>query len=108
MAIQNIFSGALIPLVFFPDWLQALAAVLPFQGMISTPALIYLGKMDAPTTAFMLGFQAVWAVGLIMLGRLVWRGAVSSGDDQWRLSPRGRLHAAAGWSTSTSAASASR
>jgi ABC-2 type transport system permease protein len=75
-AVQNIFSGALIPLVFFPDWLRTLAAVLPFQGMISTPALTYLGKMDAPTTALMLGVQAVWAIGLILLGRLAWRGAV--------------------------------
>ena len=76
VAIQNIFSGALIPLVFFPDWLRAIAAVLPFQGMISTPALTYLGKMDGPTTALMICIQAIWAVGLILLGRLVWRGAV--------------------------------
>ena len=75
VAVQNLFSGARIPLVFFPDWLRAVAAVLPFQGMISTPALIYLGKMDTPTTALMLSVQAMWAVGLIMLGRLVWRSA---------------------------------
>jgi len=75
-AIQNIFSGALIPLVFFPSWLRMVAAVLPFQGLISTPALIYLGnKMDWPTTMLMLAVQAAWAVGLILLGRLAWRGA---------------------------------
>jgi len=67
--------GALIPLVFFPDWLRAMAAVLPFQGMVSTPALVYLGMMDGPTTALMLGVQAFWAIGLILLGRLVWRSA---------------------------------
>jgi ABC-2 type transport system permease protein len=75
-AVQNIFSGALIPLVFFPDWLRAVAAVLPFQSLISTPALTYLGKFDGPTTALMLAVQAGWAVGLIVLGRLVWRRAV--------------------------------
>jgi ABC-2 type transport system permease protein len=75
-AVQNILSGALIPLVFFPDWLRSIAAVLPFQGMISTPALTYLGKLDGPTTALMLGVQAGWAIGLIVLGRLVWRRAV--------------------------------
>lgn len=75
-AIQNIFSGALIPLVFFPGWLQALAAVMPFQGLISTPALTYLGKLDGPTTALMLVVQAGWAVGLMVLGRLAWRRAV--------------------------------
>jgi ABC-2 type transport system permease protein len=75
VAITNLFSGALIPLVFFPDWLRATAAVLPFQGMISTPALTYLGMMDLSTTLIMLGVQAAWAVGLILLGRLVWRSA---------------------------------
>jgi ABC-2 type transport system permease protein len=75
-AIQNIFSGALIPLAFFPAPLQFVAAILPFQGMISTPALIYLGKLDGPTTAVMLLVQLVWAVGLILLGRMVWRRAV--------------------------------
>jgi ABC-2 type transport system permease protein len=78
VAIQNLFSGALIPLVFFPDWLRAIAAVLPFQGLVSTPALTYLGKMDGPTTALMLGIQAVWAFGLLLFGRLLWRGAVKA------------------------------
>ena len=55
---------------------RAIAAVLPFQGMISTPALTYLGKLDGPTTALMLAVQAAWAVGLIVLGRLVWGRAV--------------------------------
>jgi ABC-2 type transport system permease protein len=78
MAVQNIFSGALIPLVFFPDWLRAIASVLPFQGMISTPALTYLGAMDGRTTAFMMVSQAVWAFGLLLFGRLLWRSAVKA------------------------------
>jgi ABC-2 type transport system permease protein len=77
-AIQSIFSGALIPLVFFPDWLRAIASVLPFQSMVSTPALTYLGTMDGPTTALMIGIQAAWAVALLLLGRLVWRSAVKA------------------------------
>lgn len=76
VAIQNIFSGALIPLAFFPDWLRLLSGILPFQAMVSTPALTYLGKFDGPTTALMLGIQAAWAVGLILLGRLLWSRAV--------------------------------
>lgn len=77
-AVQNLFSGALIPLVFFPDWLRGIAAVLPFQSLISTPALTYLGKLDGPNTVLMLAVQVGWAVGLIVLGRLVWRRAVKA------------------------------
>jgi len=75
IAIQNIFSGALIPLVFFPDWLRAVAAILPFQGLVSTPALAYLGMVDMPTTAVLIATQAAWAVALLLLGRMAWRGA---------------------------------
>jgi ABC-2 type transport system permease protein len=77
-AIVNIFSGALIPLVFFPDWLRAVAGVLPFQGLISTPALTYLGHMDGRTTALMIGTQALWAIALLLFGRLLWRSAVKA------------------------------
>jgi ABC-2 type transport system permease protein len=78
IAVQSIFSGALIPLTFFPGWLQSIAAILPFQGTVSTPALIFLGKMDGPTMAVMLAIQAAWAVGLIILGRLIFRRAVKA------------------------------
>jgi ABC-2 type transport system permease protein len=79
VAVQNLFSGALIPLAFFPGWLRTVAAVLPFQGLVSTPALIYLGdKMDGPTTAAMIGVQAFWSVAFLLLGRAIWRGAVKA------------------------------
>ncbi len=52
------------------------ARVLPFPAMISTPALVYLGKLDAPSTAVAIGVQIVWAVGLLILGRLAFRQAV--------------------------------
>jgi ABC-2 type transport system permease protein len=75
-AIQNLFSGALIPLVFFPGWLRSVAAILPFQGLVSTPALTYLGQMDGQTTVFLIGVQAVWVVALLLLGRALWSRAV--------------------------------
>jgi len=58
--------------------LRAIASVLPFQSMVSTPALTYLGTMDGPTTALMIGIQVAWAVALLLLGRLVWRSAVKA------------------------------
>jgi len=76
IAVQGVFSGALIPLAFFPDWLRAISAVLPFQGTVSTPALIYLGKVDGTAMLAMVAVQAAWAVGLIVLGRLIFRRAV--------------------------------
>ena len=31
--------------------------------------------VDMPTTAVLIATQAAWAVGLLLLGRLAWRGA---------------------------------
>ena len=43
-AVVNLFSGALVPLAFFPNWLRAFAAWAPFQGIIATPLAIYQGQ----------------------------------------------------------------
>jgi ABC-2 type transport system permease protein len=71
-AIGSLFSGALVPLAFFPGWFQGLAAALPFASIVSTPALVYLGR--AGVTAILV--QAAWGLGLLLVGRLAWRGAV--------------------------------
>lgn len=42
--LSSIFSGALIPLVFFPDFLQKLLFFLPFQYITYVPAMVYTGR----------------------------------------------------------------
>ena len=44
-AISQLLSGALIPIVFFPSWMQEIFNFLPFSSMIYTPSMIYLGKL---------------------------------------------------------------
>jgi ABC-2 type transport system permease protein len=43
-ALSSVFSGALIPLVFFPHFLQKLLFFLPFQYITYVPAMVYTGK----------------------------------------------------------------
>jgi ABC-2 type transport system permease protein len=43
------FSGALIPLAFFPDPLRAAQYFLPFQYTVYVPAMVFVG-----------GFERVW------------------------------------------------
>ena len=58
-------SGALVPLSFFPGWLQSVAAVLPFASLASTPGLIYLGQVDgAAARRGSSRIQLVWVVVL--------------------------------------------
>ncbi|MBW8349892.1 ABC-2 family transporter protein [Bacillus sp. IITD106] len=75
-AITNLFSGALIPLTFFPDWLKALASILPFQGIVYIPASIYLGKIQGVEAVQMLCLQLFWVFVLWMVGKIMWNWAV--------------------------------
>jgi ABC-2 type transport system permease protein len=78
IALVNLLSGALIPLAFFPDWLQRVLAFLPFQGIVTTPVGIYLGR----TGALALVVQLVWVGVLVVLAKLLWRPSIRALDIQ--------------------------
>lgn len=75
-AITSLLSGALVPLAFFPRWLEVLALALPFQGIVATPAAIYLGRVQGAAALQLVGLQLVWVVVLWFAGRLLWRWGV--------------------------------
>jgi len=76
LTIVSLFSGALVPLVFLPGWLQAIAGVLPFASLASTPGLIYVGGVDLAHAWRGIGIQVAWLLGLWLVSRLGWRRAV--------------------------------
>jgi ABC-2 type transport system permease protein len=71
MTISLFFSGFIIPLPYFPDWLEAIARVLPFAAMVQIPVDVFLEKATGAEVAGLLLLQAVWAAILIGLARLV-------------------------------------
>jgi len=75
-ALIYTLSGIIIPIPFFPDWAQPVLHVLPFRHIVDTPFRLYLGHIPAGQAIPLLVQEAVWAAGLIMLGRwLLARGA---------------------------------
>ena len=64
-----VFSGSLVPLPLFPDWLQRGLALQPFAGLIDVPFRIYTGHLSAVAAASGLVRQAVWVVLIILIGR---------------------------------------
>ena len=75
LSIVTIFTGMVIPLPLFPDWLQPVLQWQPLRGVVDVPYRIYSGDI-LPTPA--LGeilLQACWIVLLIWCGR--WLLAVS-------------------------------
>ena len=76
-AITDLFSGALIPITFFPGPLLVLSRILPFQGVVFIPVSIYMGTVGSLTDILRsLCFQAIWAAALWFLGKAFWRVAV--------------------------------
>jgi len=71
MVISTFFSGQLIPIVLFPDWLAHLAWALPFASMVQAPIEVWLGHAEGAKLAGLLALQAFWAAALLLLGRTV-------------------------------------
>jgi ABC-2 type transport system permease protein len=71
------FSGSIIPLFFFPGWLESLARMMPFAGMIQLPVEVFLGRHAGAGLVAVLAFQAAWIVFLGSVGRALLRGAMN-------------------------------
>ena len=76
--------GIIIPLPFYPDWMQPILRALPFRGLMDVPFQIYVGKMLPQTAIIEIGIQCLWIIGLIafsnfLLNRGVRRVVVQGG-----------------------------
>lgn len=76
IALTNLLSGALVPLAFFPDWLERLALFLPFQSIIHTPTMIFLEQADTWESLSLIGLQFFWGIVLWIAGKGMWNWAV--------------------------------
>ncbi len=61
----NVFSGFLVPISFFPDWLAAIARATPFPSMVQTPIDIFIGTTAGPAVIVSLVTQLAWTVLLL-------------------------------------------
>jgi ABC-2 type transport system permease protein len=75
--IVTVFSGALIPLQFFPDAIQRVLYWLPFQAIYHTP-LMMLTRPNQGLDVFlsMILVQLLWAGLLFWLARLFYNQAI--------------------------------
>ncbi len=76
MFATSFFSGFLVPLNFWPEAAQVVVVWLPFAGMIQAPMDVILGQANGADLLGVLLFQLVWAVGLMLAGRMLLSQAV--------------------------------
>lgn len=68
-AFVILLSGNLLPLGFFPDWMQALLIAQPFAGLLDIPIRIYLGTLSGTAAWIGLALQLFWILVFVSFGR---------------------------------------
>ncbi|HIS32175.1 MAG TPA: ABC-2 family transporter protein [Candidatus Limivivens intestinipullorum] len=69
----TIFSGLIVPTWFYPQILQRIVNVLPFQYMLQVPLAILCGRIAPDRAGSYIGMQAVWLLAMLLLLGLVWK-----------------------------------
>ena len=73
LSLSLFFSGMVLPLTFFPQWLLTLANALPFAAILQVPIDIWLGKHHGPALVGVLVLQVFWGLVFLGLGRIALR-----------------------------------
>lgn len=70
--LVNIFSGAAVPIWFFPEGLGSVSFFLPFRYIVFEPITILLNKKSPEEIFLVLGIQALWVFLLFLGCTAVW------------------------------------
>lgn len=69
------FAGAIIPLPFLPEKVQAVVELLPFASMQNVALRIYSGSMSSYEMKKAIALQVFWLVVITVIGKLLCRYA---------------------------------
>jgi ABC-2 type transport system permease protein len=70
------FSGFLMPLRYFPKWVNQITYLTPFPHTVNSVVEIYLGVIQGPEILHALLLQVIWVIVLIVAGQLILRSGV--------------------------------
>lgn len=68
-AFVMLFSGMIIPLPLFPDFMQPLLMALPFRGLMDVPLRLYSGHIPTSEALPHILLALVWGIALVAFGR---------------------------------------
>jgi ABC-2 type transport system permease protein len=74
-SLISFFSGQIVPLWLFPDFLRKISEVLPFQAIYYIPLSIYIRNLKGSAALQALGLQVFWAIVLAFIARWAWNRA---------------------------------
>ncbi len=64
-ALVMFLGGFLVPVRFFPDWLQPIALALPFTAIMQLPADLFIERVTGEAAVIALLWQVFWAVAML-------------------------------------------
>lgn len=74
-----LFSGAVVPINFFPEPLKTITMRLPFQAIYNTPLQLLINdKMSAMERFGILGNQIMWLVLLLVISNVYWQRSLKT------------------------------
>lgn len=76
MVIADILSGLVLPIPFFPLFMQNIANVLPFRYITDFPFRLYIGDLTINTCLISLLIQIIWIVVLTFVGFTLTKNAL--------------------------------
>jgi ABC-2 type transport system permease protein len=66
-----IFSGMVVPLPLFPDWMQPFLSIQPLRAILDIPCRIYTGIIPLSELPYYFGIQLAWCLSFIVMGRFL-------------------------------------
>ena len=71
IALADILSGLVVPIPFFPKFLQVISKCLPFQYVSDLPFRIYVGNIGLTEGIYGLLIQFIWVIILMIIGYIL-------------------------------------
>lgn len=75
ISLMDFFTGAVIPLPFFPDNMRKIMEILPFAAMQNVPLRIYSGDITGNDVIKAIALQIFWLTALIAIGKMLCKTA---------------------------------
>ena len=76
MIVSDILSGLVLPIPFFPNWLQNISNFLPFRYVSDFPFRLYVGNIPLSEGLIGLIIQTIWIAIIVLIGRLITKKAL--------------------------------
>lgn len=76
MVVSDILSGLILPIPFFPKYLQNISNILPFRYISDFPFRLFIGNINSYECLLGIITQIIWIIILIILGRLLTKKAL--------------------------------